>query len=89
VTPAALKTAYTKVAAAEPSLLATEPASLKPHLRPVFGFINVLIADWKQADWKIANLQPKLPTLAAQARKVNPHIRVVQAYLDNTCKLGV
>jgi hypothetical protein len=89
VTPAALKTAYTKVAAAEPSLLATEPASLKPHLRPVFGFVNVLIADYKQAGWKIANLMPKLPALAVQARKVGPHMHVVQAYLDNTCHLGV
>ncbi len=72
VTPTALKTAYTKVAAAEPSLLATAPASLKPDLRPVFGFINVLIADFKQANWKISNLRPQLPTLAAQADKVKP-----------------
>jgi hypothetical protein len=89
VTPAALKTAYTKVAAAEPSLLATAPASLKTDLRPVFGFINVLIADFKQADWKVSNLTPQLPALAAQVRKVNPHIRRVRSYLDTTCKLDI
>ena len=89
VTPTALKTAYTKVAAAEPSLLATAPASLKPDLRPVFGFINVLIADFKQANWRISNLRPQLPMLAAQADKVNPHIRKVRSYLNTTCKLNV
>lgn len=89
VTPAALETAYTKVAEAEPSLLATAPASLKPDLRPVFGFINVLIADFKQANWKVSNLRSQLPTLAAQARKVNPHIRRVRSYLDTTCKLDI
>jgi hypothetical protein len=89
VTPAELETAYTKVAAAEPSLLATAPASLKPDLRPVFGFINVLIADFKQAGWKVSNLTPQLPTLAAQVRKVNPHIRRVRSYLNATCKLNV
>ena len=89
VTPAALKTAYTKVAAAEPSLLETAPGSLKPDLRPVFDFINVLIVDFKHADWKVSNLTPQLPALAAQAQRVNPHIRVVRAYLDNTCKLDV
>ncbi len=72
VTPAALETAYTKVAAAEPSLLATAPTSLKPDLRPVFGFINVLIADFKQANWRVANLTPQLPTLAAQVRQGEP-----------------
>jgi hypothetical protein len=89
VTPAALRTVYTKVADAEPALLATQPASLKPHLRPVFGFINVLIADYKQAGWKIGNMTAQLPTLAAQAQRVSPHIRVVKAYLNNTCKLDV
>jgi hypothetical protein len=89
VTPTALKTAYTKVAAAEPSLLATAPASLKPELRPVFDFINVLIADFKKANWKISNLAPKLPTLAAQADRVSPHIRRVRSYLNTTCKLNV
>ena len=89
VTPAALKTAYTKVAEAEPSLLATAPASLKPDLRPVFGFINVLIADFKKANWKVSNLTPQLPTLAAQADRVSPHIRRVRAYLNTTCKLDV
>jgi hypothetical protein len=89
VTPASLKTAYTKVAAAEPSLLATAPASLKPDLRPVFGFINVLIADFKQANWRVSNLTPQLPTLAAQAQKVNPHLRRVRSYLDTTCKLDI
>ncbi len=89
VTPAALKTAYTKVADAEPSLLATQPKSLKPHLRPVFAFINVLIADYKQADWKIGNMTAQLPALAAQAQRVNSHIRIVRAYLNNTCKLDV
>jgi hypothetical protein len=89
VTPTALKTAYTKVAAAEPSLLATAPAALKPDLRPVFGFINVLIADFKQANWKISNMTPQLPALAAKADKVSPHIRKVRAYLNSTCKLDV
>jgi hypothetical protein len=89
VTPAALRTAYTKVAAAEPALLATAPTSLKPDLRPVFGFINNLIADFKQVNWKISNMTSQLPTLAVQARRVSPHIRVVRAYLNTTCKLDV
>jgi len=89
VTPAELKIAYGKVAAAEPALLATAPSSLKRDLRPVFGFINVLIADYKQAGWDISNLAPQLPTLAVQARKVNPHIQVVRAYLTTKCKLKV
>jgi hypothetical protein len=86
---AALRTAYTKVAAAEPALLATAPTSLKPDLRPVFGFINNLIADFKQVNWKISNMTSQLPTLAVQARRVSPHIRVVRAYLNTTCKLDV
>jgi hypothetical protein len=89
VTPAALETAYTKVASAEPSLLATAPSSLKRDLRPVFGFINVLIADFKQANWRVANLAPQLPTLAAKADVVKPHLRRVRSYLDGTCKLNI
>jgi hypothetical protein len=89
VTPATLKTTYTKVADAEPALLATEPKVLKPHLAPVFSFINVLITDYKQAGWKIGNMTAQLPALAAQAQRVSLHIRAVRAYLNGTCKLDV
>ena len=88
-TPANLKTTYTKIAAAEPSLLATAPGSMKVHLRPVFGFVNLIITDFKKVNWNPAGMSPYYAGLAARARSVQGHLHAVKVYFDTTCKLDV
>jgi len=83
------RTAYTKIAAAEPALLASAPGSLKPHLRPVFGFVNLLIVDLKKVNWHAGELGPYAPTLIARAKAVSGHIPPLKVYFRATCKLDV
>ena len=88
LTPADLKTAYGKVAAAEPALLASSPKSLKVNLRQVFGFINLLIADYKKANWNVRGLLAD-PTLVPRAKAVQRPMHTVKVYLNTKCKLDV
>jgi hypothetical protein len=86
--PAALRTTYSRIAAAEPALLAAASGALKAHLRQVFAYLNVLIADLKQANWSMAALAPRLKALLPAAQKAAPHLQAVNLYLRKTCKLS-
>jgi hypothetical protein len=89
IVPANIKTVYLKIAAAEPALLSSAPGSIKPHLRPVLGFINLVIVDFKKVNWNPAGLPPYLPTLLARARSVQVHIHPLKVYFNTVCKLAV
>jgi hypothetical protein len=88
LTPADLKTAYGKVAAAEPALLSSSPKTLKSNLRQVFGFVNLLIADYKKTNWNVRGLLAD-PTLVPRAKAVQRPMHAVKIYLNGTCKLNV
>lgn len=89
VVPANIRTMYTKIAAAEPALLSAAPASLKLSLRPVFGFVNLVIIDFKKVNWNPSTLAPYAPTLIARARAVQGHMHTLKVYFNTTCKLGI
>jgi hypothetical protein len=88
-TPANLRITYTKIAAAEPSLLATAPGSMKAHLRPVFGFVNLVITDFKKVNWNPAGMGPYYAGLSTRARGVEGHLNALKVYFNTTCKLDV
>ena len=88
-TAANIKVVYEKIAAAEPALLSTAPAPIKSDLRPVFGFLNLLITDYKKVSWSPARLGPYYPTLVARARKVQAPLHALKVYFNTTCHLNV
>jgi len=83
-----VKASYLRIATAEPALNASAPRSLKPHLRPIFSFVNLLIADFDKVGWQPAGMAQYFPKLLPRAEAVTPHLHVVDAYLKGTCKLG-
>jgi hypothetical protein len=89
VSQANIRTTYLKIAAAEPALLSSAPAPVKADLRPVFRFVNVLIADFKKANWSVAGLAPYMSTLVPRAEAIQPQLRRLRAYFKTTCKLDV
>jgi hypothetical protein len=89
VVPANIKTTYEKIAAAEPALLASAAAPIKSDLRPVFGFVNLVIADFQRVNWNPSGISPYLPTLIARSRSVQRPLHAVKVYLNTTCKLDV
>src|SRR5581483_9244736 len=82
-----VKASYLRIATAEPALNASAPRSLKPHLRPIFSFVNLLIADFDKVGWQPAGMAQYFPKLLPRAEAVTPHLHVVDAYLKGTCKL--
>jgi hypothetical protein len=89
VIPANIKTTYLKIAAAEPALLSSAPGSIKLHLKPVFGFINLVIVDFKKVNWNPAGLAPYAPTLLARAKVVQVHMHPLKVYFNTVCKLAL
>lgn len=89
VAPANVKATWLRVAAAEPALLASAPKPIKADLRPVFGFVNLLIADYKKVNWQASGLAPYAPTLIARARAIQPQLHALKVYFNTTCKLNV
>jgi hypothetical protein len=89
VSPANAKATWLKVAAAEPALLASAPKRIKADLRPVFGFVNLLIADYKKVNWNGAGLAPYAPTLLARAQAIQKPLNALKVYFKTTCKLNV
>jgi hypothetical protein len=81
-----LKALYTKIAQAEPALLAASSGAIKTDLRQVFGFVNVVIADLKKANWTFAGLAPYAADLSARAAKVKHPLDALDAYFTKTCK---
>jgi hypothetical protein len=89
LTPAQLKAVYTTIVNAEPSLLAAASGRIKTHLRLALNFVNLVDADFKKANWKVAVLAPQLPTLVPAAKKAQPHLLALKTYFNSTCHLGV
>jgi hypothetical protein len=89
LTPAQLQAIYTTIVRAEPSLLAAASGPIKTHLRLALNFVNLVDADFKKANWKVAALMPQLPTLLPAAKKAQPHLLALRTYFDSTCHLGV
>jgi hypothetical protein len=89
VVPANIKVVYEKIAAAEPALLSSASKPIKSDLRPVFGFVNLLIADFKKVNWNPAGLASYMPTLIARARAIQKPLHALQVYFKGTCKLNV
>jgi hypothetical protein len=89
LTPAQLKVVYTTIVKAEPKLLAASSGPIKAHLRAALTFVNLLDADFKQANWRFAALAPKLPTLEPAAKKAEPQLIALRTYFDSTSHLKV
>jgi hypothetical protein len=88
-TPANIKIFYEKIAAAEPALLASAPGPVKSELRPVFGFVNLIIVDYKKVSWNPRRMGPYLPTLVARGRTVQAPLHALKVYFNTTCHLNV
>jgi hypothetical protein len=87
VVPANIKATYLRIAAAEPALLASAPKPIKADLKPVFGFVNLLITDYKKVNWNPSGLAPYASTLLARARAIQPQLHALKVYFNTTCKL--
>src|SRR5262249_36333318 len=87
--PAHVKLVYTTIAANEPALLSSAPKKMKVHLRPVFGFVNLVVADFKKANWNLSAMAPYEPTLISRARAVGGHVHALELYFRKTCNLHV
>ena len=88
-TPTNIRIVYTKIQAAEPALLASAPGSVKSKLRPVFGFVNLLIVDYKKVSWTPSRMGPYLPSLVARGRTVQAPLHALKVYFNGTCHLNV
>jgi hypothetical protein len=88
-TPTNIKIFYEKIAAAEPALLSSAPRRVKSELRPVFGFVNLIIVDYKKVAWTPSRMGPFLPTLVARGRTVQAPLHALKVYFNGTCHLNV
>ena len=86
-TPATLKATYLKLQAAEPALLSSASGAQKTELTQVFGFLNLLIADLKKANWKAAGLAGQIGPLEAQSLKTKKPLQALEKYFTQTCKI--
>jgi hypothetical protein len=84
--PSNLKATYLKIQAAEPSLLSAASGPQKTELKQVFGFLNLVIADLKKANWSVAALAPQFSTLEAKGAAVQKPLNALDLYFKNTCK---
>jgi hypothetical protein len=89
LSPAGLKATYLRVKAAEPSLLATAPRPVKTNLRPVFGLINTIVADFQKVDWSTAGFVKYVPALAPRAEALTPQMQALRRYFRGTCHIDV
>jgi hypothetical protein len=87
--PANVKTTWKRIAAAEPALMSSASTPIKADLRPVFGFVNLLIADFEKANWTASGLARYAPALVPRAQAIQPQLHALKAYFNGTCKLGV
>jgi hypothetical protein len=87
--PANIKIFYEKIAAAEPALLASAPGPIKSDLRPVFGFVNLVIVDYKKVSWNPRRMGPYLPALVARGRTVQAPLHALKVYFNTTCHINV
>lgn len=90
VSPTNLRITYTKVAAAEPALLGAAPAPVKANLRPVFGLLNAVIADFKKVNWNPTAFTAQYTRqLVTQWQTAQRPLQSLRAYFRGTCKLDV
>ena len=87
--PAKVKVTYEQIAAAEPALKSSAPRSVKVHLLPALSFVNLVIADFKSANWNVSGMTKYVPTLTARGEAVAPHLQALDTYFKTTCKLNV
>lgn len=87
--PANIKATYEKIAAAEPALLGASSGALRSDLHQVFGFVNLVIADFKKVDWSPAGMAQYVPTLLPRAAQVQKPLHTLELYFHKTCKLDV
>jgi hypothetical protein len=87
VTPAKLKIVYTKVAAAEPSMLGAASGKQKADLQAVFSLINTIKADFEKANWQPGAIVRFVPALVPRVQRLKPQITRVRTYFRATCKI--
>jgi hypothetical protein len=87
VNPASIRTTYEKIAGAEPAVLAAASTPQKTDLKPVFAFVNLVIADFRKVNWNPAGIAPYASTLLVRAQAVQGHIHRLQVYFRTVCKL--
>jgi hypothetical protein len=87
--PANVKVVFTTIAANEPALLSSAPARMKVHLRPVFGFVNLAIADFEKANWNLLAMAPYRSALVARAQAVGGHVQALRVYFHTKCNFDV
>jgi hypothetical protein len=84
-----LKNTYTKIEAAEPSLLAAASGSpYEADLKAVFPVLNSLVGILQGAHWSVLALATHVKTLEADAAKIKTPLAALSAYFKHTCKLG-
>lgn len=86
MTPAKLKTLYLTVQRNEPALLGASHGSIHTNLHKVFGFLNLVIADFEKANWQLAGMARFFPSLEAKGQAVQAPIQAVKTYFQKTCK---
>jgi hypothetical protein len=89
VIPANIRITYTKVAAAEPALLAAAPAPVKANLKPVFGLVNGIIVVFKKVNWNPQAVTPYLAPLLPRWNAAQKPLQSLRVYFRTTCKLDV
>lgn len=88
LTPATLKSDYAKFKAAQPTILANTPASIKTDLEKIFAFDDGIFDDLSKVGWVFGELTAAdLHTLALDGPKLKPQSDAVVSYLDKTCGL--
>jgi hypothetical protein len=86
--PSQLKTDYAEFRAAQPSMLASAPKSIKADLSHVFTFDDGLFTELSKVGWSIARVPHSvLATWAVQGPKLKPASDAVISYLDSACGL--
>lgn len=86
LTPAQVKTIYLTIQKSEPALLGAASGPMKANLRKVFAFVNVVIADFKQANWEPAGMVKFIPSLLPRVKAVASPLNAVGKYFRTTCK---
>src|SRR5256885_4387302 len=55
---------------------------------PIFGFVNLLIADFEKANWTASGLARYVPALVPRAQAIQPQLHALKVYFNGTCNLG-
>ena len=84
-----IRITYTRIAAAEPALLAAAPAPVKANLKPVFGLVNGIIVVFKKVNWDPHAVTPYLAPLFPRWQSAQKPLQSLRVYFRTTCKLDV